>query len=335
MRKDQLRNRTSKFLFGIALTGGALAPQVSVATITAYDQYMLELINQGRAAPQAEADTYLSGDLNEGPPSSSISTTPKQALAFDTRLDSAAESHSNDMATNQYFAHNSPTDGSTPFTRMDAAGYSPASGSRGENIAVTSTTAADVTAGTVLSMYQNLFIDSGISGRGHRLNLMNDAYESIGISVVHASDSGSIFGSTSFPVDFATQNFGYDNDGISYLTGVAYDDQDANNFFTPGEELGSLAVTAFVAGTNTVAGSTTTFGSGGYTLGLADGTYDLQIVGSLGTFTQSGITLAGQNQKFDYTNSTVTAVPLPPAVFLMLGGLLPLARLAKTKIEVV
>ena len=49
---------------------------------TAQDQYMLELVNRGRANPQGEADLYLNGNLNQGLPSNTISTNAKPPLVF-------------------------------------------------------------------------------------------------------------------------------------------------------------------------------------------------------------------------------------------------------------
>jgi serralysin len=61
---------------------------------TAQEQYMLELINRARLNPQAEADRSLGGNLNEGLAPGTISTKPKQPLAFDLKLEQAAQGHS-------------------------------------------------------------------------------------------------------------------------------------------------------------------------------------------------------------------------------------------------
>ncbi len=54
------------------------------------------------------------------------------ALAVDPALEQAARSHSEDMATRDYFSHNSP-EGVTPFERAIAAGFPEGAGT-GENI---------------------------------------------------------------------------------------------------------------------------------------------------------------------------------------------------------
>lgn len=306
-----------KYLLLAALASAA-GPSVSTAAISSYDQYILELINRARANPTAEADRLLSGNLNEGLAANTISLSAKQPLAFDLNLDAAAEGHSNDMINNDFFAHTSPTDSSTPSSRVTAAGYS--WNAVAENLAARTTIGLSET--DAENLHNNLFQDFSVVGRGHRLNLMNETYESIGISYLHTNSWGPFSGMAS---SLVTQNFGSINDGISYITGVAYNDSNSNNFFTPGEEFTDVTVEAFLAGTSTSAGTATTatFGSGGYSLGLGDGTYDLVFSGSLGELRYDGVTVSGSNLKLDYTNSTVTAVPLPASVFLLLGGLVP------------
>ena len=63
---------------------------------TAAEQAHLERINRARLDPQAEANRLLSGNINEGPPSTSISTTPKQPLTFNALLYNSARGHSQD-----------------------------------------------------------------------------------------------------------------------------------------------------------------------------------------------------------------------------------------------
>jgi uncharacterized protein YkwD len=286
-----------------------LFPGTAAAVVSDLEQYMLELINQARADPQSEADSHLSGNLNEGLEPGTISTTTKQPLVFDVSLDTAAGGHTEDMVSNDFFSHTG-TGGSTFADRITNAGY-PFSGSfgSGENIATRSNFSADVTASTILSMYTDLFIDSLTPSRGHRLNLMNASFESIGLGAGHSSAFSLL---SSLPSDVVTQDFAYTSAQGPYLTGVAYDDGDVDNFYTPGEGLGGLAVTAFLAGTSTTAASTTTLGSGGYALQLSSGSYDLQIVGPLGTLFEKDISLGSQNLKFDYNNSTAVDLADPP-----------------------
>ncbi len=279
------------------------------------DQYMLELINWSRANPQDAADSYLDGDLNEGLSPGTITATPKQPLAFDPSLNAAAFDHTQDMIANNYFSHTG-SDGSSSHGRMTSAGY-PFSGAwgSGENLAARGPFDS-ASAAAASQLFADLFIDSTIDGRGHRLILMNPFYENIGLSMQHTPSFGP-FGGVS--ANLVTQDFGYTSALGPFVTGVAYNDLDGNNFYTPGEGLAGLDVTVFLSGTSTIANTTTTIDTGGYALDLTPGTYDLRIDGPLGTLSHSGIVLSSQNIKFDYTGAS--AIPEPASLLLLGSGL--------------
>jgi uncharacterized protein YkwD len=86
------------------------------------------------------------------------------ALRIDARLSAAAQEHSADMATRDYFSHISP-DGQTPWDRAREAGYPSPSA---ENIAMGYPTAAAVVAGWMAS-------------DGHRANILNCSSHAVGV----------------------------------------------------------------------------------------------------------------------------------------------------------
>lgn len=86
-------------------------------------------------------------------------------LALNDTLNTVAVAHSQDMADNNYFAHNSQ-DGTTPWQRMKAAGYNYTTA--GENIA-----AGNSTAGATFIQWWN--------SSGHRDNILNPAFREMGI----------------------------------------------------------------------------------------------------------------------------------------------------------
>jgi uncharacterized protein YkwD len=86
-------------------------------------------------------------------------------LTVDSRLTAAAQAHSDDMATRNYFSHTSQ-DGRTPFQRMAAAGYQFSIAA--ENIAAGQRTPADVMTGWMNSA-------------GHRANILNCSLKQIGV----------------------------------------------------------------------------------------------------------------------------------------------------------
>ena len=91
----------------VATAASPASAAVSATTITTYENQVVTLVNQQRAAGCV-------------------------ALRNDSLLHSAARAHSVDMATHNYFDHTG-TDGSTFVTRVQATGYS--GSTVGENIA--------------------------------------------------------------------------------------------------------------------------------------------------------------------------------------------------------
>ena len=100
-------------------------------------------------------------------------------LQLDDRLTAAAQGHSDDMAAQGYFAHESP-DGRTFVDRGQAAGY-PNPG--GENIAQGQRSAMEVH-------------ESWMGSEGHRANILNCGFTTIGVGLHEGTWTW-------------TQNFGY------------------------------------------------------------------------------------------------------------------------------
>lgn len=87
-------------------------------------------------------------------------------LKDDSRLDTAAQAHSDDMADNDYFSHTTPA-GVTFDQREKAAGY-PSPG--GENIAQGQTSAQQV-------------MTDWMNSPGHKANILNCQFTAIGIGL--------------------------------------------------------------------------------------------------------------------------------------------------------
>lgn len=104
-----------------------------------------------------------------------------QPLQADKRLITSARGHSQDMASRNYFSHNTP-EGRNPFQRMADAGYPR---SAGENIAAGQRTPQAV-------------MNSWMNSAGHRANILNCGYKAIGVGVANGGSFGIYW----------TQNFG-------------------------------------------------------------------------------------------------------------------------------
>lgn len=90
------------------------------------------------------------------------------ALRVDTRLRTAARSHSADMRDRNYFDHNSLS-GRTPWDRIKAAGYTTPGA---ENIAKGYATAEAV-------------VQGWMNSPGHRANILNCGLKAVGIGVAY------------------------------------------------------------------------------------------------------------------------------------------------------
>lgn len=90
-------------------------------------------------------------------------------LTISSKLTSAAQSKANDMATKDYWSHNSPT-GQTPWSFITAAGYKYKTA--GENLAYGFDTSADT-------------ITGWMNSAEHRANVLNSTYTNVGFGIVN------------------------------------------------------------------------------------------------------------------------------------------------------
>jgi hypothetical protein len=253
---------------------------------TALEQMLLELINRARLDPAAEAARFGIA-LNEGLAPNTISGASKQPLAMNETLLSVARAHSQDMINRDYFGHDTP-EGVTPFQRIANAGYSAIAA--GENIALR--TSGVITNPLVLLQHQDLFVDSGIPGRGHRLNILDPTFQEIGGGQVTGNYQGS--NATMLTQDFATAS------SRQFLTGVSYADVDLDRFYSIGE--GRNGMTIAIGGS-----STATAGAGGYSLQVGTGVQNVAFSGGgLSAPISLAVTvLANTNAKVDVVDQNV------------------------------
>jgi hypothetical protein len=183
-----------------------------------------------------------------------------------------------------------------PKERMAAAGYGfTGTWWWGENIAWQSYRGSFMTAGLADTIHKGLFVDTWVSDRGHRLDLMNNSFRELGVGMV----SGAF--EKYNPVGMMTTDFASES-GDAFLTGVAYDDAVMKDrFYTPGEGLGGVTVTARRTSDNAVF-STTTYASGGYSLALAPGSYAVSVSGGAlkDVVTFGSVKIGSENVKADF-----------------------------------
>ena len=286
-----------------------------------YAQYMVELINRARANPTAEAARYQI-NLEEGLTGTQfISTTPKQPLAFNPSLEAAAQGQADfDLhdTTLQTFSHAGPG-GNTPDDRAIAAGFPLPAGASltQENAAINLFNALGDLTTLVTQQHQAYFVDTANAdgGRGHRIQMLVDQEKEVGASILTGSYNYTPTGSnvtTTYQGIVSVIDFGYNNT-VPYLTGVAYNDNVIQDqFYTPGEGLAGVNVLA-VRTSDGKQFSTQTFSTGGYTLALEPGTYNIYGFGAgLGGFVSYGnVSVGNLNVEEDFQPQQVSSANLP------------------------
>jgi serralysin len=295
---------------------------LAVQLPNAEDQYLIELMNRARANPTGEAARF-NIDLNEGLPAGTISATPKQPLAFNPNLQDAAQAQSDWNFANTTlftFSHSGPG-GNMPDDRAKDSGYALPTGyytreDAGINLYGSLGSLTDL----MTNEEQLYFVDTTNEdgGRGHRVQMMLDQMKEVG--------SGMTTGSYNY-TDPKTQvtttyqgfetvvDFGF-HDTVPYLTGVAYNDNVIqDNFYTPGEGLGGVNVMA-VRTSDGKTFSTQTWASGGYTLALEPGTYNITGYGGglASPISYGNVTVGTENVEKDFV-STPGAVGSTPLAF--------------------
>lgn len=225
---------------------------LTTLTHTEMDQFIIELINRARANPEAEA-ARLGIGLNDGLGSPTnpnpISTAPKQPLAVNELIYTAAVGHSNDMVERNYFNHISP-ENKGPGHRLQQAGYPYTTWA--ENIAYTYD----------LQQFHDLLFKSP----GHRANILRESVREIGVGIVLRD--GRFTGTEKF----ATRQ------GDAFFTGVVFSDRVvADEFYSLGESLPGVTITAERPGAPIL--TTVTGPSGAYSLAAPPGTYKIRAAG--------------------------------------------------------
>lgn len=289
---------------------------------TVDQQYFLYLTNRLRADPRGELERYLqdpqiqaqlqqAGWTADTARQSWGTLTPVPPLAWNDALATSARTHSQGMFDTGQFTHDLP--GEAGLTgRFQAGGYNPTAAA--ENIAF----AAGNDYVDVLSQHEGLALDIGFEVPGHRINLLNAAYQEFGAGIVQGTRPVQTpFGTFNSPVDYETEHFGARDGYRPQLVGTVYRDLDGDGRYTGllftqvttpfgsrtevdtsrKEALEGVTVTATGPGGTF---QTTTSAGGGYQLALPAGTYTVTFSGSnLGQSVIQSVTIGGSNVLLD------------------------------------
>ncbi|MCC0035233.1 MAG: DUF4214 domain-containing protein [Hoeflea sp.] len=270
----------------------------------AYEQLMLELINQARIDPAGEFARFVADAATQTGTTANITSaikffnvnlnelanqfsalTPVAPLAWSDQLSQSATTHSQLMIANDLQSHNLPGEPSLG-DRVKAAGFQ--FQTIGENIFLFGEDA--------LYSHAAFFIDWGNTATGiqsppgHRLTIMDGAKKEIGIGVVAESNPATQAGPNAI-----TQHIGTSFTTQQKLVGVVINDTDNDDFYDIGEGVSGVTVTATGAsGTFTTA----TWDSGGYQMDLANGNYTVEFRG-VNVNTTTTVTISNNNTKLD------------------------------------
>ncbi|BFM19774.1 CAP domain-containing protein [Gilvimarinus japonicus] len=261
--------------------------------VSAAETLMVELINQARFNPSAEA-TRFGIDLNEGLTPGTLSNERRPPLAYNELLMFAARTHSQWMLDTDTFSHSGAANSSVT-DRIAAEGYTlSGSWTAGENISVSGASRRPDPVNAVISQHQGLF-----KSPGHRVNILNAGYRELGVG----QRSGEFtFSSGAFPSSMISQNFA--RHGSDYfVSGVVYRDSDNNGRYSAAE--GVEGVTVSVGDASTTSGA-----AGAYTIARPKGTYNVAAFGDDIGLTTDSVTLNNRNKKLDIiingTNAQLT-----------------------------
>jgi len=287
---------------------------------TAEEQHMMELLNRFRTNPQGELallTSSLTGEARSDDPdinsaldffnvsgpvlqSQWASLTAVPALAWDEALYQMAELQSQNMILDDMQEHNLP---GRPGLAARATQFGYDYTILGENIFAFAESVLHGHAGFALDWGSG---PNGIQNPpGHRQSMMSSQFREVGIRILPETAQSTQVG----PL-VVTQNFGTrQNFGDSWLVGVVFDDTNTNQFYTVGEGLGGVTVSA-VGNAGTFI--TTTYDAGGYQMQLPQGTYTVTFNG--GAFGSAlivqDVVIGSTNAKLDAIAGQATPVPL-------------------------
>ncbi len=291
----------------------AAQTQYSIGQPTAEEQLILELINRARADANAEAqrlanttDADVLNAINFFGVNLDVMvnqfTNLKQnlpPLSMNAQLLTAARLHSQDMFNNTFQDHfssdnpvppNEPGDAS--WDRIEKQGY--LRNGSGENIFWRAISAFHAHA--ALEIDWGFATPNGIQNPpGHRESIHKSFFHEVGIGVVLGINGSGLNRVGPLVV---TQDFGGQAIVTPFITGVAYDDQNGNDFYDLGEGLGGINVD--VDGADFFA---VTAGSGGYSVPVPEnGNYSVTFSSpSITNQTTQVVISNSENKKLDYT----------------------------------
>jgi len=253
------------------------------------EQYFIYILNRARSDPQTYEDEVglPNGELD--------GVAARPPLALSKMLVTSSRFHSDEMATNDYFAHQSAVTGDWPNKMALDAGYS-------HPWTPTDNYIESIAGGysTPDAALKALIWDVGVPSLGHRKHLLAidaffQAHREVGVG--YAYNAGATYWY------YWSIHTGYVNASDLFVTGVVYNDANSNSRYDIGEGLGGVTVDAGAAG------STITGAAGGWSIAVTDGSHTVTCSG--GSFSGTGtasVTVAGTNKAVDFISGRANGI---------------------------
>ena len=262
---------------------------------SAQQEWMRQLIHRARTDPEAEADRFGldndhpddvpdgAYDVGEGITSAGVSDQRdywsryqglRQPLAWSAPLNAAARNHAEDMYDFGYYGHETVGSSHGYQSGDDAGDRAYAEGYPNHFVFENISAGSSQYSPTAEQWHEMFFVDEPVAGRGHRKNILHSFHREIGIGhVAHAAPSGAGW-RQHWVIDFATDAFraaGHSQDASPdtvFVTGVVFDDADADGAYRPGEEMPGVSVRVFESPGSELMYRAVTAAGGGYTVPL-------------------------------------------------------------------
>lgn len=154
-----------------------LAGLLLAVSLSGPEGAVVGLLNEARTDPRGFAERYLKARMKEGPEAAEcyremLRMKPRAPVRVSESLVKAARDHARQMGSRGALGHTG-ADGSTLRTRVERHGQW--SGSIAENIHYGSD--------QPLRIVLDLLIDEGVTGRGHRRNILNPEMTRVGVAL--------------------------------------------------------------------------------------------------------------------------------------------------------
>lgn len=280
------------FRLSPALCGAALLAVFATALNaqpTANEQALIYELNRARNNPQRYDTEQSLGGLLTG-------IAASQPLAVNSNLVTSARFHTNEMATFNYFGHQSAVTGDWPNKMARDAGYPLATVMPNNTNNIESLAAGSA---NVLAALRLLIEDAGVSPPGHRYHLLATGPSASFYQQFREIGTGYSFNASSTYQRYYAIHTGFRDADSPWLTGVVYNDANQNGRYDEGEGLGGVTVGA----TGPATLSTTTNSQGGWSIAVTAGTWNLTCSGGAFAGTATAQAIVGtQNIEVDFAS---------------------------------